>query len=404
MKRAPFVLGLIALVFLGIFAAGYLPRTARAKQLNTASESVIHDEPEVSAIVVQTAKADSSLLLPGNVQAITDTGIYARADGYVKERLADIGDRVKEGQVLAVLESPEVDQQLRQARANLLQAQAALGQSNAALEQAKANLDLAEVTTKRWKTLVDKGVLAKQDGDEKSSAYLARKADVSAAEANVRTAQAAIASNEANVQRLVEMQQFQKVRAPYTGIVTARNISVGVLVSSGSSAFTAELFRMNQIDHLRIFVSVPQSEVAAIHVGQPCNLQVQELGDRPFPATVTRTANSLDAASRTMRTEVQLANPEGILLPGMYAQVLFRIHRDKPTVSIPGNALVVSEAGTQVAFLEDGHIVRFRKIRLGRDSGSQLEVLAGLQAGDHIVTNPSDEVREGRSVKVLLEK
>lgn len=398
--RAPLTMIAIAVLFAVLLAVGYLPRLARAKQLAEDAAGVKSSLPEVTVLTVRPAKAEAELALPGNIQAVTEAVIFARAEGYVKRRLADIGDRVTAGQLLAEIDSPEVEQQLRQARAAQQQSQSALEQAEAALEQAKANMSLAEVTTERWQRLVDRGVLAKQDGDEKRSAYIARQADVRAAEANIRTAKNAIAGNEANVQRLVELQSFQKVRAPFSGIVTARGIDVGSLVSSGSSSNLHELFRIAQIDRLRIYVNVPQSEVTSIRVGQPASVAVQELGHEGFPGQIVRTANSLDAASRTLLTEVQLANPGGKLLPGMYAQVKFTFHRDHAPLLVPGNALVSAETGPQVALLRGDGTVHYQKLQIGRDYGPELEILSGIQAGDTIITNPSDAIREGQRVRV----
>lgn len=397
------VITVLVITLLGLLGAGYFPRTARARQVAAFAEQTRKEAVEVSAVPVQAAPADVEFTLPGNIQAVTEAPLYARTDGYVKQRLVDIGDRVAKGQLLAEIESPEVDQQLRQAKAGVLQAQSALGQAQAALQQANANEKLSEVTLTRINALVTKGVLSKQDGDEKQATYLARKADVAAAEANVKTARNAIEVAEANVQRLTEIQSFQKVRAPYDGLITARNVVLGTLVSAGSNASIRELYRITQLSPLKIIVNVPQSEVRSIHVGQDCAFDVQEFAGREFRGKVSRTANALDASSRSLPIEVQFENPTGQLLPGMYAQVHFKLHRTDPPMLIPGDSIVTGKSGPQVAVLRGGDVVHYEAVTIGRDYGAQTEILSGLAAGDLVVLNPSEELRDGTRVRALRE-
>lgn len=399
--RFPIVLVLILLTLTGLFFLGYLPRTARAKQLIAGTEASQREAVEVSAAKVEAAPSAADLVLAGNIQAVTEATLFARTDGYVTKRIADIGDRVKQGQILAELESPEVDQQLVQARASTKQSQSALAQTEAALQQAKANEALADATQKRWKQLVLSGVISKQDGDEKQAAYLARTADVSAAEANIKAAQSAINAAEANVARLMDIQSFQKVRAPYAGVITVRNVTLGTLVSAGSNTAIRPLYQITQLDLLKIMVSVPQSEVAFIHDGLECAMHVKELPGQTFNAKVTKTANSLDAASRTLLTEIQFRNPGEKVLPGMYGEVKFTLHRAKPPLLIPSDAILSGKAGMQVALIRKNQTVHYQNVDLGRDNGAKIEVLTGLQLGDRIVMNPTDEVREGVKVKVI---
>ena len=399
--RFPIVLALIVMTLIGLFFLGYLPRTARAKQLIAGTEASQREAVDVSAAKVEAAPGAADLVLAGNIQAVTEAALFARTDGYVTKRIADIGDRVRKGQILAELESPEVDQQLAQARATVKQSQSALAQTEAALQQAKANEALADATQKRWKELVQSGVISKQDGDEKQAAYLARSADVAAADANIKAAQSAISAAEANVARLLEIQSFQKVRAPYTGVITLRNITLGTLVSAGSSTAIRELYRITQLDLLKIMVSVPQSEVAFIHDGLECAIQVKELPGQTFNAKVTKTANSLDAASRTLLTEIQFRNPGEKVLPGMYGEVKFTLHRAAPPLLIPSDAVLTGKAGMQVALIRQNGTVHYQNVDLGRDNGAKIEVLTGLELGDRIVMNPTDDVREGVKVKVI---
>ena len=399
------VTAVVAVLLLGgLLALGYWPRATQARKLAAAAQADQRTLPMVSIVVVKQAPAEVDLELPGNVQALTEAVIFARADGYVKRRLVDIGDHVKSGQLLAEVESPELDQQIREAQATLRRAQSSLRQAEAALAQSQANFGLADATARRWQTLVSKGVLSKQDGDEKQSALDARKADVRAAEAAVQAARDNIAANEAAVQRLSELQSFRQVRALFAGVVTARNIDVGSLVSAGSNTSVRELFRLAQIQTLRVFVNVPQSEMTAIRPGIPCTLEVGELKGREFEGRVTRTANSLDASSRTLLTEVQVPNPSGELLPGVYATVHFKIRRSDPPLLIPSTAFRNTDKGPIVGVLREGTSVHLQPVQLGRDFGAQIEVTAGLQAGQKVITTLTDEVREGIKVKPVAAK
>jgi RND family efflux transporter MFP subunit len=390
----------VTVVGLGaLWALGYWPRATRARQLAAAAQAVQRSLPSVTVVPVKGAPAEVEISLPGNIQAETETPVFARADGYLKRRTADIGDRVKAGQLLAEIDSPELDQQIREAQAGLKRAQSALRQAEAALAQARANLGLAEVTAKRWQTLVAKGVLSKQDGDEKQAVFAARTADVAAAEANVQAARENIAASEATWQRLLELQSFRQVRAPFAGVITARNVDLGALVSAGSSSALREMFRLARIDRLRVFVQVPQSEAPAIRPGLACAIEVEEYRGRRFPGKVTRTANALDAASRTLLTEVQTPNPDGALLPGMYATVRFRLRRSDPPVLIPSGAFRNTEKGPVAAVLGEGATVHIVPVKLGRDYGAQIEVMEGLRAGQKIITNLTDELREGVKVR-----
>jgi RND family efflux transporter MFP subunit len=399
-SRGGIVLGIIiAILFLaGLFMLGYWPRMKQARRLVADNRPSQKGPPAVTVVVAEETPAETALELPGNVQAFMETGLFARADGYIKQRLVDIGDRVKGGQLLAEIESPEFDQQIREARSTLERARSSRQQTEASLLQANANLGLAKATAQRWLTLVDKGVLSKQDGDEKQAALDARKADVTAAEAAVRAAQESIAANEATVQRLLELQAFRLVRAPFAGVVTTRNIDVGSLVSAGSSSSLRELFRIAQINMLRVFVNVPQSEITGIKPGIDCSVAIREIEGKIFKGKVTRTANALDASSRTLPVEVQVSNSGGMMLPGMYATVRFNIRRP-PSLRIASDGFRNSEKGPMVAVLQNDDTVHLQPVKLGRDYGSQIEILGGLKAGQKLITSWSDEVKEGAKVK-----
>lgn len=399
MKGRPLlVFILLTLGLAGLFVLGYIPRAAKSRAVSASTQQVQSEAPEVSTVPVKLASSETQLDLSGSIQAVTEAGLYARADGYVKKRIADIGDRVKSGQILLELESPEVDQQLLQAKAALNQAHAALAQAEASRTQLSANLTLARTTTKRWKELVAQGVISKQEGDEKDAELEAREADMVAGEARIKAAQGAITAAEANVARLVEIQSFQKLRAPYDGVITQRNVVLGTLVSAGSSNAMRELYRITQLDPLKVMIPVPQSFVPEIRLGMECLIEVQELGNKPFSAKVTRTANALDMTSRTMLTEVQFNNPKGEVLPGMYAKLRFVSARSNPPLLIPSDAIMTGASGPTVAYLRGSNVARFTKVRLGRDDGAHTEVLEGLKIGDLVILNPPDEIRDGTKV------
>jgi len=391
---------LTVVILVAAFAIGLMPRLTRQKALLAASDQERDRLPLVDTVTVKRSSNSAQLVLPGNVDAMLEAPIYARADGYLRKLNVDIGDQVRAGQVLGEIESPELDQQLRQARASIDQSQAALKQAQAAVAQAKANLELAKVTLERWKKLVAAGVVAQQDGDEKQATYDARQADLEAAIANVTAAQSNISANEANLQRLTELKAFDRVTAPFDGIITVRNTTTGTLISAGTSSPNRELLREAQIDLLRIFVSVPQTNAASMQVGMAADVTVQELPKRVFHGNIARTANALDESSRTLRTEVHVKNPDHTLLPGMYAQVAFSVARSNAPPLIPGDTLVIRSTGTQVAVVSPDCKVHFQKIEVGRDYGQQIEVLAGLTEGQTVIVNPSDEIREGVAVKV----
>jgi RND family efflux transporter MFP subunit len=390
---------LLAMVALAcLFMLGYWPRMKQAGRLEAAGKPGKRLPPAVTVAALEETPAEAVLELPGNVQAFMETPLFARADGFIKQRWVDIGDRVKSGQLLAEIESPELDQQIREARATLERARSSVQQAEASLKQANANLGLAKATAKRWMTLVDKGVLSKQDGDEKQAALEARMADLAAAEAGVRSARESVAANEATLQRLLELQSFRKVTAPFDGVITVRNIDVGSLVSAGSSSSLRELFRIAQIHTLRVFVDVPQSEIAGIRPGIECSVILREIAGKAFKGKVTRTANALDPSSRTLPVEIQVPNPGGLLLPGMYATITFNVVR-APTLRIPSDGYRNTDKGPMVAVLQKGETVHMQPVKLGRDYGSQIEVLGGLKAGQKIITSLSDEVKEGVKVK-----
>ena len=395
--KISFVSGLFVV---GVLALGYIPRTMHTKEAEEAAWQRKGAVPDVATYVVRPGNPRMPLALPGNIEPIAEAVIYARSDGYVDKRLVDIGDRVRAGQLLAVISSPETDQELQATKEALAQSRSDYEMAKADTDGAKANLFIANVTNRRWQDLVARNVVSQQEADQIQSTYMAREADMTASQAKERATQDAIRVNEARVQRLRELVSYERVVAPFPGVITARNIDIGSLVSSGSNANIPVLYKLGKIDRMRIFVDVPQADSEYIHVGQTCSIHIRELPNRVFAATVTRFANAIDMASRTMRTEVQIDNPKGELFPGMYAQVQFDLERTKPPILIPANTLVASPAGDQVVVVKDG-VAHFRMIDVARDYGPEIEVGDGVAFGDSLVANVNDSIRDNERVKIV---
>jgi RND family efflux transporter MFP subunit len=392
------ILVVVAVVFVVAFFVGYVPKHRRELQLTAEANVQNETLPEVSVAKAMTGPSSGDLLLPGNIQAVTEAPILARAEGFIRKRFVDIGDRVTEGQLLAEIEAPEIEQQVRQAQAAVQQSQADLERSTAALEQGKANESLAKVTAGRWENLANRGVVSKQENDQYQAQYLAQAANVRALDHAVAAARGNVDALKANVQRLTEMLSYLKVRAPFAGVVTLRNIDVGALVNNGNTL----LFRIAQTNPLRTYLNVPQSSASDVHVGQTAFLSTTDLPDRKFPGTVARTSNALDPSSRTLLVEVHVPNPDGKLIPGMYAQVNLNLPRRDPPVLVQGDTLVVRPEGTMVALVNPGNVVHFQPIVVGRDLGDRIEVLSGLAAGQKVIVNPNDSVQEGVKVRPVM--
>ena len=391
---------LLTVAIVGAFFAGYIPLKKRNALIVSEAREQQQALPRVEVIQVGRSSSKSELLLPGNIQAVTEAPILARADGYIKRRLVDIGDRVKAGQTVAEIEAPELDQQVLQAQASFEQAQAALDQALANQRQGKANEELARITASRWKTLAEQGVVSRQENDQYQAQYLAQVANLEALDKAAAAARSNIAAAQANLGRLNEMQSYRIVKAPFDGIITLRNVDVGALVNSGNTL----LYRIAQTDVLRIYVNVPQSNADAVQAGQAAQLTVSNLPGRTFLGKVARTAKALDPSSRTMLVEVQVENRDGLLLPGMYAEVDLSSPRANPPLVLPGDALIVRAEGTEVAVVQADHTVHFQKIQVGRDYGDKIEVTSGLHMDDMVVANPTDAVQEGVKVEPVSAK
>jgi RND family efflux transporter MFP subunit len=383
-----------------LIAIGAVPRLVRQREALAAVQESPVTHPVVTIIHPQKGQATSELLLPGNIEPLYRAAVYARTDGYIERRNVDIGSIVKTGQVLAVISSPEVDQQLLQARATLAQSEASLQQANAALQQSKANAELARLTKDRDLPLGQQHAISQQIVDEVVQAYSARVADVSAAEANILAAQANVTANRANVARLEQMRGFERVVAPFDGVITARNAERGDLVSTGSAAAGKPLFSIAQSGTLRIQIDVPQSEAVNIQDGQQASVTVRERLGRVYAGTVVRSAASLDSAARTMLTEVQVDNGDGSLLPGMYAQVKFALAAQRTSLIIPTSSLVIDHSGMRVITVQNNDQIHFVPVVIGRDMGTQVEILSGIHASDALVASPSDLLHEGQDIQV----
>ncbi len=414
--------GAVLLAAVLIFVIGWLPRHRRQEKIDQASEAMTSEVPRVKVQVVHYAPSTSELMIPGTTLAETEANIYARASGYVTRRFVDIGDRVHKGQLLATIDAPDLDQQVAQARS-------AIAGSQSNLIQLQAQLHLQELNWERYKVLVAKGVFSRQEGDTQEANY-------HVAEANVRAAEQTVQGNRDNLARLIVLQGYEQVRAPFNGVVTARNIDVGALitaqgtgagVSSGpstpgttesgaqgnnegaggnlSSSTTpstggsqgGEMFVVANIDPLRILVSVPEAYTPSIHVGQRATLFFQEQPGNRVEGRVTRTSASIDQNTRTLLVELRVLNPAARLLPGMYVVVNFVDVKGQPPLLVPGEAIVVRNAISVVARLQD-NVVHFRQIRIGRDYGDQTEVVGGLRAGDVIASTVTDEIQDGVKV------
>lgn len=359
-----------AVVIAAAIAWGVYTRVQAQAALRAATEhaaavtvQVVHPTPSGTA---------GTLVLPGTVQAFTEAPIYARTSGYLKRWYVDIGKQVKAGQLLAEVETPEIDAQLRQAKADL--------------GTAEANYKLAQTTATRWQSLLASGVVAKQDVDNKVGDAEAKQAEVESARANLL--------------RLHELEGFKRIVAPFDGIITARGTDIGALINAGS-ANGAELFHIAAIHKLRIYIQVPQRYAAAVQPGLTADLHFAEHPGKTYTATVVHSANAIDAATRTLLVELSADNRNGELLPGAYAEVHLQPAAGVNTLQLPANALLFRADGMQAATIDQNNQVVMKTVQIGRDFGKQLEILAGVDANDRVVINPSDSLTDGVTVRIV---
>jgi len=375
-----------ALLLLALYVIGVVPRLRTARRLAAEAEVARQKLPLVQTTQPHRAPAAVALPLSGNIHAILETGISARTDGYLKERFVDVGSHVAEGQLLAIIDTPEVDQQLNLGLADLREAQANVS-------TLEADLALGRTTLQRY-LQAGPGTVSKQQIDDKT-------ASVTTGEKALEAARATVAANEANVQRLLDLQRYRRVYAPFTGIITARNVDPGALISAESAdGGVREMFRLSRVDRLRIFVDVPQFYASEITGDMSADVTVREFPRHVFDGIVTRIAGAIDTASRTVQVEVQVPNPDGILLPGSDATVHFQISRLAPPLLIPSNALLVDAAGVRVALVGPDNTLQYRAIDLGRDFGDEVEVLSGLTTDDTVAIGISGRLVEGSAVTV----
>ena len=364
LRRVLWILGV--LVVIGV-AVGLVPRWLARRHL--VAETQADGVPLVSVVSPVPTTVDLGAAIPAEVQAFVQAPIYARASGYLKNWYADLGDRVTNGQVLAEIVTPELDQQLEQARAELAQNQAAL--------------NLAQITSDRWGELLKTASVSEQEAAEKTADLALKKA--------------VVAASQANLDRLQALKNYDYVTAPFDGVITARNTDIGQLIAADAGR---ELFSLAQTDPLRVYVRVPQTLIHTVAPGQKAEVTFQELPGSKFTATVTRTAGAVDAVSRTMQVELLLKNPEGKIFSGSYAQVRFDDTAGPSVLRISDNAIINRAQGVQVAVVGDDNRVQLRSIVLGRDFGNYVEVLSGLTTVDRIIVNPPDAVSDGMAVKV----
>lgn len=356
------------LVLTGLLAAGIYGhlRQKRAQEDFARENAAVH----VEIVHVHARDKDSDLILPANVTAVHQTTLNARVNGYIAKWLVDIGDPVKEGQLLAEIAAPELDQQLAQARQQL--------------QEAQASYELARANAKRSSELVVQQAVSIEEDDTDQSAF--------------RAADASVKAGQANVDQFLAMENFKKVTAPFAGKITDRSIDIGSLVTAGSGTAGTPLYTLAATNPLNIFANVPQSLAPSIHTGLKVKLLVEEYPNRDFEATVVRTAEAIDPASRTLNTEMQIENDDGALYAGMYIRVKFNLGRDGAPVVIPATAFVFRQGGSQVAVLTKENRVHWQKIQVGRDFGDEMEVLSGLADNDAVILNPTDDLTEGLAV------
>jgi RND family efflux transporter MFP subunit len=378
-----------AIVLAAALTAGTIPRWRQQTAVDAAAAQAAAAPPRVTVAVAKKMAGNADRVLPGDALPLLDAAIFARTTGYVKSRSVDIGDRVKEGQLLAEITAPDVDAQLAQAEANLFQAKANL-------PLAEANAELARTTLKRD---IDAGpgvgaTLEQIDQD---------RAQVKVTAAQIDATKASIQVNEAAVQRFVVLQGFQKITAPFPGVITARNIDTGDLISADNIS-SRQMFHIMRTDTIRVFVNVPQVFAVGIHLGQTASAYLRDDPSRQFPGKVTRTADALDPSTRTLLTEVDVPNPDNVLRPGMYLQVKFVFDRTTAPLIIPTAALAIRAGGPRVGVLDPDNRVRYRHIQLGRDFGAEVMVIDGLSDGQRIVVYPGDDLADGTVVEPVTPK
>ena len=369
-RKALLVVGVVLLVLVVGGALIFMTRARSQRVL--ADETQAQAVPSVAVVHPTAEKSDQELVLPGSLQAYVESPIYARTNGYLIRWYKDIGSRVSQGELLADIDTPEVDQELMQARATR--------------QQVAAQLDIAKISAQRWENLRKTDSVSQQETDTQTNGYQQAVANLAAADANVK--------------RLEQLEQFKHVYAPFTGVITKRNVDPGWLINAGAATGT-QMFNIARIDPLRVFVSVPQAYAPAIKNGMKASVILQEFPGQKFEGTVARTAEAIDLTTRTLLTEVDVPNKDGRLLPGSFGEVHFQVGINAEKVTIPVNAMLFRREGPQVAVVGADKKVQLRPISIGRDFGATLEIVGGVGVEDWIIVNPADSLEEGQQVNVI---
>lgn len=368
-SRAKIMVGAVLLVLITAGAVTLLTKKGEADALAKETDAIAI--PTVAVVQPAKGPGNDELILPGNLQAFIESPIFARTNGYLLKWNRDIGSHVQKGELLATIDTPEVDQELSQARATR--------------EQIKAALGLAKISADRWENLRKTDSVSQQEADQQTSGYEQAKANLAAADANVR--------------RLEELESFKNVYAPFTGVITRRNVDPGALINAGSS-MGAQLFNIARVDPLRVYVSVPQAYAPMMKPGVQAAVTLQEFPGQKFTGTIARTADAIDTGTRTLLTEVDVPNKDGKLLPGSYGQVHFATGNSVPRITIPVNAMLFRKEGPQAAVVGADDKVQLHSIVIGRDYGNTIEILDGIEPTDQVIINPSDSLEAGQQVHV----
>jgi len=364
---------IVAVALLVLFSAGAITLISRANHEQALAKETERDTiPTVAVVHPLAEKPDEELALPGSLLAYEESPIYARTSGYLVRWYKDIGSRVEAGELLATIDTPEIDQELNQSRATR--------------QQIVAQLELAKISAERWENLRKSDSVSAQEADQQTSSY--------------KQAQASLAAADANVRRLEQLEGFKKVYAPFSGVLTKRNVDPGALINAGAGAAGRELFDIARVDPLRVYTSVPQAYAPYIKVGSLTYVTLQEFPGQRFSAKVARTAESIDPNTRTLLTEVDVPNRDGRLLPGSFGEVHFAVGSNVNKVTVPVNAMLFRAEGPRLAVVGADNKVHLRPINIGRDYGTSLEILGGVSIGEQVIINPSDSLEDGQSVRI----
>jgi multidrug efflux system membrane fusion protein len=371
-RKALFIVGVAVLVLLVAGGLTLVSHVGHERAL--AKETELETIPTVAVVHPLAEKANEELVLPGSLLAYEESPIYARTNGYLVRWYKDIGSHVKEGELLAIIDTPEIDQELNQTKA--------------ARQQILAQLELAKISAERWENLRKTDSVSAQEADQQTSGY--------------RQAQANLAAADANVKRLEQLEGFKRVYAPFSGVITKRTVDPGALIDAGAGAAGREMFDIARVDPLRVYTSVPQAYAPFIKVGEKTVVTLQEFPGEKFLARVARTSEAIDPNTRTLLTEVDVPNKDGRLLPGSFGEVHFAVGANFDKVTVPVNAMLFRSEGPQLAVVDENKKIQLRRINIGRDYGTSLEILAGVSINDQVVINPPDSLEQGQVVNVAM--